>query len=277
MKKRVISITENGTKESARIRRRLGRRLEANGFTVSDDIGPATELIICVGGDGALLRMLAEHDFPKQPIVGVNTGHLGFFQELDTKDIDGFIESYLEKKHSTQTYRTVYADIMGGQHERDGSFCVPGSTRVRALNEIVVRGGASHLAHLNIYIGDSFIEQFCGDGIVISTPAGSTAYNYSLGGSIVDPRIELLQVTPIAPINSTAYRSFTSGVLLPQELSVAILPDYPQSANLLITADGAETEYEGIERITVGLGHDVVTLLRFKDYDFWETVKRKLL
>jgi NAD+ kinase len=148
---------------------------------------------------------------------------------------------------------------------------------VRALNEIVVRGGGSHLAHLNIYIGDSFIEQFCGDGVVISTPAGSTAYNYSLGGSIVDPRIELLQVTPIAPINSTAYRSFTSGVLLPQELSVAILPDYPQTANLLITADGVETEYEGIERIRIGLGPDVVTLLRFKDYDFWETVKRKLL
>ncbi|MDR1495492.1 MAG: NAD(+)/NADH kinase [Clostridiales Family XIII bacterium] len=268
MKKRVIYITENGTRESARIRRKLARRLEASGFTVAGSFDKDAELIVCVGGDGALLRMLAEYDFPKKPIVGVNTGHLGFFQELDTKDIDGFIENYLKDKYSVQTYRTVYADIVGA---------TPYPVRVRALNEIVVRGGSSHLAHLNIYIGDSFIEQFCGDGVVISTPAGSTAYNYSLGGSIVDPRIELLQVTPIAPINSTAYRSFTSGVLLPQKLSVGIFPDYPQSRSLLIAADGAETEYEGIEEIKAGLSRDAVTLLRFKEYDFWDTVKQKLL
>ncbi|MDR1043476.1 MAG: NAD(+)/NADH kinase [Clostridiales Family XIII bacterium] len=268
METRIINITENGAPESARIKLELAKRLEANGFAVADGFDQSAELIICVGGDGSLLRMLAEHDFPKQPIVGVNTGHLGFFQELDTGDIDDFIESYLSGKYKEQTYRTVYADVIGGS---------AGKVRVRALNEIVVRGGGSHLAHLNIYIGDSYIEQFCGDGVVISTPAGSTAYNYSLGGSIVDPRIELLQVTPIAPINSTAYRSFTSGILLPKELSVVIIPDYPQSKKLLLTADGAETEYTGIEEIRAGLSLDVVTLLRFRDYDFWNTVKRKLL
>ncbi|MDR1292621.1 MAG: NAD(+)/NADH kinase [Clostridiales Family XIII bacterium] len=269
MDRRVINIIENGAPESARIKHELVKKLEANGFTVSGRFDRSAELIICIGGDGSLLRMLAEHDFPKQPIVGVNTGHLGFFQELDKEDIDVFIENYLAGKYKEQTYRTVYADVIGGS----GS----GILRVRALNEIVVRGGDSHLAHLNIYIGDSFIEQFCGDGVVISTPAGSTAYNYSLGGSIVDPRIELLQVTPIAPINSTAYRSFTSGIVLPQKLSVVIIPDYPQSKKLLLTADGAETEYAGVKEIRAGLSRDVVTLLRFKDYDFWNTVKRKLL
>jgi len=255
--------------ESIRIKRRLEKKLRENGFAIAADFDPAAELIICIGGDGALLRMLAEHDFPRQPIVGINTGHLGFFQELDTKDIDAFIVAYQAKKYSVQTYRTAYADIK-----------IPGTAkpqRIKALNEIVIRGGQSHLAHLNIYIGDSFIEQFCGDGIVISTPAGSTAYNYSLGGSIVDPRIELLQVTPIAPINSTAYRSFTSGVLLPQKLSVGIFPEYPQSQELLVTADGAETMFSGIGEMKAGLSRDLVTLLRFKDYDFWKTVKQKLL
>jgi NAD+ kinase len=247
----------------------LEKTLAENGFVVAEGFNPDAELIMCIGGDGALLRMLAEHDFPRQPIVGINTGHLGFFQELDTNDIDAFIAAYHAEKYSTQTYRTVYADIK-----------IPGAAkprRIKALNEIVLRGGQSHLAHLNIYIGDSFIEQFCGDGIVISTPAGSTAYNYSLGGSIVDPRIELLQITPIAPINSTAYRSFTSGVLLPQKLSVGIFPEYPQSKELLVTADGAETMITDIEELRAGLSRDLVTLLRFKDYDFWKTVKQKLL
>jgi NAD+ kinase len=267
--KRVINVTENGTPASSRIRRRLAGKLEARGFTVADGFDPAAELIVCIGGDGALLRMLAEHGFPHQPIVGINTGHLGFFQELDTKDIDAFIAAYSAGKYREQTYRTVSAEIKGDFPER--------RVRIRALNDIVIRGAASHLAHLNIYIGDSLVERYCGDGIVISTPAGSTAYNYSLGGSIVDPRIELLQVTPIAPINSTAYRSFTSGVLLPQKLSVGIYPEYPQSEDLLVTTDGAETLYAGVTEIRAGLSRGKVTLLRFKDYDFWGTVKKKLL
>jgi NAD+ kinase len=268
-KERIIFIAENGMPESKRIRRGLEKKLVQSGFAVACGFDPAAELIICIGGDGALLRMLAEHDFPKQPIVGINTGHLGFFQELDTKDIDHFISAYKAGKYSVQTYRTVCADIK-----------IKGSAkplRAKALNEIVIKGGQSHLAHLNIYIGDSFVEQFCGDGIVISTPAGSTAYNYSLGGSLVDPRIELLQVTPIAPINSTAYRSFTSGILLPQKLSLGIFPEYPQSDDLLITADGAETILSGVEEIRAGLGRGRVTVLRSKGYDFWNTVKRKLL
>ncbi|MDR0519974.1 MAG: NAD(+)/NADH kinase [Clostridiales Family XIII bacterium] len=269
MEKRMIFIAGNGMPESKRIGRRLEKKLVENGFGIDEEYSEDTELIICVGGDGALLRMLAEHDFPQQPIVGINTGHLGFFQELDTDDIDDFIEAYKAKKYSVQTYRTVYADIKVREMSRP--------IRAMALNEIVVRGGESHLAHLNIYIGDSFVEKFCGDGIVISTPAGSTAYNYSLGGSIVDPRINLLQVTPIAPINSTAYRSFTSGILLPQKLSLGIFPEYPQSDELLVTADGAETMLSGIEEIKVGLSREVVTLLRFKGYDFWNTVKCKLL
>ena len=64
------------------------------------------------------------------------------------------------------------------------------------------------------------IEKFSGDGILVATSAGSTAYNYSLGGSIVDPRLKLLQVTPIAPMNTTAYRSFTSSILLPSDLTI---------------------------------------------------------
>ena len=88
-----------------------------------------------------------------------------------------------------------------------------------------IKGSDSYSIHLNISIGGSFIERFSGDGLLIATPAGSTAYNYSLGGSIVDPRLKILQVTPIAPMNTTAYRSFTSSILLPSDLSLGVVPD----------------------------------------------------
>jgi NAD+ kinase len=263
-----INIFENGTSISATIARQLRRKLSENGYTVTDVFDRKAALTVCIGGDGSLLNMLGAHDFPVMPIAGINTGHLGFFQEFSAKELDKFIAAYKQEKFTKQTYRTVYAEIT----EEDGTV-----TKVKGLNEIVIRGGLSHAAFLNIYIGDSFIEKFCGDGIVVSTPAGSTAYNDSLGGSIVDPRLDLLQVTPIAAIKSSVYRSFTSSILLPPDLSLRIIPEYPKMHDILVTADGIERDYSEISEIRAGFNKAVVTLLRFKQYGFWNTVKEKLL
>ncbi|MDR2157082.1 MAG: NAD(+)/NADH kinase [Clostridiales Family XIII bacterium] len=267
MGKRRINITQNGQGASKAIMARLTQKLESRGFAVPETFDAHAELTICIGGDGALLNMLDEHNFPTMPIVGINTGHLGFFQEIDADEIDAFLIAYETGRFTEQKYKTVFAEI-STDTER---------VRVKGLNEIVVRGGCSHSAHLNIFIGDSFIEQFCGDGVVVATAAGSTAYNYSLGGSIVDPRLDLLQVTPIAPINSTAYRSFTSSILLPPDLSLGIFPEYPKSDEILIVTDGTERKFTGIREIHAGFNAEDITLLRFKDYDFWKTVKQKLL
>ena len=120
------------------------------------------------------------------------------------------------------------------------------------------------------------IERFSGDGLLVATPAGSTAYNYSLGGSIVDPRLKLLQVTPIAPMNTTAYRSFTSSILLPAELSVGVLPEQNDN-RIFIVNDGIETGYSNVGSISLMISDTTVHLMRFKDYDFWSKVKTKFL
>lgn len=121
------------------------------------------------------------------------------------------------------------------------------------------------------------IEKFSGDGILIATPAGSTAYNYSLGGSIVDPRLKLLQVTPIAPMNTTAYRSFTSSLLLPAELSLGVVPEKQYENRIAVINDGIETIYTDVTDINVRMSDKSVHLIRLKDYDFWNKVKTKFL
>jgi NAD+ kinase len=249
-------------------------KLRAAGFCPVRDSIEGAELIIVIGGDGSFLRTLRRFAFPAAPFVGVNTGHLGFFLELSEGDFDEFIEKYLCGQYKRQCYRTVFGSI-----EYEG-----GSLTLRALNELAIKAADSRLAHMDIYIGDNLIEKFHGDGVIISTPAGSTAYNYALGGSIVDPRLELLQLTPIAPVNTTAYRSFTSGIVLPPDLQVRIFPD-PDSADddggagreTLVAIDGDETRFSGVRHIEAGLCDQCVTLLRFKDYEFWTTVKQKLL
>lgn len=268
MKKRIISIFTNETPVSLETRDLLKKKLEKNGFTVLVDFSNDAELIVCIGGDGAFLQTVHEYNFPFIPIIGINTGHLGFFQEIQPNQLDDFIFNYTQGKHSIQHLSTVKATAITSSGEKIVH---------RGLNEIIIRGDKSYSIHLNISIGGSFIERFSGDGILVATSAGSTAYNYSLGGSIVDPRLNLLQVTPIAPMNTTAYRSFTSSILLPTNSSLGIIPEYTKNQGVHILVDGFQYSYEKLNSISIGLSKKEVRLLRFETYDFWSKVKSKFL
>lgn len=268
MKNRVVTIHTNDTPVSLKTKKLLIKKLEGNGFIVSESLEVDSELIVCIGGDGSFLEGIHKFDFPSIPFIGINTGHLGFFQEINPNQLADFIFNYNTGKYRLQTLSTVKAVIA---NERGETFEHIG------LNEIVIRGERSHPVHLNISIGGSFIERFSGDGIIVSTPAGSTAYNYSLGGCIVDPRLKLMQVTPIAPMNTTAYRSFTSSIVLPSDLSLGVMPEYVKKHGIIITSDHLEYCYEDIKNISIEFSGKFVNLLRFETYDFWNKVKTKFL
>ncbi len=263
----IINVFANENAVSRETRRLLKQKLEKSGFIVPREFSPDAELVICVGGDGSFLHTLRKYNFPDVPFIGINTGHLGFFQELYPDQMDEFIFKYKKGNYSVQEFRTIGADIGIGKEK----------TRLRGLNEIVIRGDKSITAHLNISIGDSFVERYSGDGILVATPAGSTAYNYALGGSIVDPRLSLLQITPIAPMNTTAYRSFMSSVIVPPDLTVNIFPEYTSETSLLVIVDGLEYRFQGITDISINFSKTTVKLLRFENYDFWNKVKSKFL
>ena len=261
-------IFSNNTPSSTSTEEILRKKLSSKGIEVADSFSDTLDLIVCIGGDGAFLEAVHRFGFPNIPFIGINTGHLGFFQEISPEDLDLFIENYLSEKYVIQSMLTAKA-IVEHDHQRDEFTC---------LNEIIVKSGGIRTVHLDISIGGGFIERFSGDGVLVSTPAGSTAYNYSLRGSIVDPRLELLQVTPIAPMNTTAYRAFTSSILLPPDLSLGIVPDATkEKANILIVSDSYVKEYDSIDSIRIMLSDQKVNLMRFENYDFWTKVKTKFL
>lgn len=271
---RTISLKTNGTKASDEAKHIVINKFHENGFNVRENTIEGCELLVCIGGDGALLNAVQAYDFPDIPIVGVNTGHLGFFQELSPEDpdeLDQFIKEYKEGRFRLQPLNTVQATVT----LQDGTKQIH-----KSLNEIVIKGLHSHSVHLDISIGDSPIENFSGDGILVATSAGSTAYNYSLGGSIVDPRLKLLQVTPIAPMNTTAYRSFTSSILLPAELSIGVVPEENETHRnnrLTLLNDGDQNIYMNVQDIKIEFSDSIINLVRFADYNFWGKVKTKFL
>lgn len=265
--KPVICIFTKGDPISLQTEFQLRKKLEFRGFELRNRFDPSAELIVCIGGDGSFLKTVHECGFADIPYVGINTGHLGFFQEFQPDSLDAFIESYLNQRYSLQTLEVLTARFQ----DEDGP------QESQAINEIVIRGAKPRTIHLDLSIGDSRIQRFSGDGLLISTPAGSTAYNYALGGSIVDPRLALLQVTPISPMNTTAYRSFTSSVLLPADMSVLIEPEKDQEKDVLIIGDGLAEKKRKEGSIEIFLSGKQLRLMRLETYRFWNKVKSKFL
>lgn len=264
---RIINIVSNNKPLSLETARILKYKLEKNNFIVPDVFDYNAELIICVGGDGSFLRTVHKYKFPDIPIIGVNTGHLGFFQELSPHELDEFIYKYSKGDYIIDKINPI-----------EGIICTRNSCiEIMGINEIVIKADKSTTIHLNLSLDESFLEKFSGDGILISTPTGSTAYNYSLGGSIVDPRLNLMQITPMAPINTTAYRSFTSSIVVPKYSTIKIHPEYIYENSILIVSDGMEYKYNGIAEIQVKLSELEIKLLRLKEYNFWSKVKEKFL
>ncbi len=263
----VINIVTNEKPVSKETSRILKQKLEKNGYYIPNEFDYNADLIICIGGDGSFLHTLHTYNFPNIPIIGINTGHLGFFQELSPYQLDEFIFRYEKGDYIIQELYAVGASV------RTRTSC----TEVLGINEVVIKGNKSRTVHLNISLDDSFLQRFSGDGILVSTPAGSTAYNYSLGGSIVDPKLSLLQITPIAPMNTTAYRSFTSSVIVNPQMTIKVYPEYTFENSLLIITDGVEYKYNEITEISLKMSDVKAQLLRLKDYDFWNKVKEKFL
>ena len=163
-----VFIHRNDLKTSRLIAEEVSKKLELRGVRISDQLTDDVDLIINVGGDGTFLSLMQNFEFPTVRVAGINTGHLGFFQEIAPGETDRLIEAFLDDELCSQKYNIVKAEIRRNNGEE---------IAYRALNEFVIKGKGTRPIHLDIGINGSFIEKFSGDGIIVSTPAGSTAYN----------------------------------------------------------------------------------------------------
>jgi len=263
----VINIIHNNDFDSKKTAEILERKLKHKGFTVSEIYDYDATLNICIGGDGAFLRAVHNYCFPDTPFIGVNTGHLGFFQEISPDKLDLFIESFINNRYVVEELYLVEASIC------TRTSCI----ELVGINEIVIKGNESKVIHLNISIGNKYLERFSGDGVIVSTPIGSTAYNFSAGGSIVYPSLKILQVTPLAPINSSAYRSLTTSALVPHDMTIKINPEYRDENSILIIVDGKQHRYDNIVEINLKLSDMTINKLTLDTHSFWCNIKDKFL
>lgn len=250
-------------KKALEIATYLQRELEKNGYKIVDT---SYDLAIAIGGDGSFLRMVKSCNFNEQIYyLGINAGTLGFAQEIYPNDIESFLQKLKKEDYKLESIGIEETTIKAKDSEN----------KFYSLNEILIREKRLNTAHLNILIDDNILEKFVGDGILISTSFGSTAYNLSFGGSIVYNELHTMQITPVAPLNSKSYRVLQNSVIIPEQRKVKLIPT-SRNKNFILTIDGENHIYNHVTQIEIIVKRKI-KLLRMNEYDYTKKINEKFL
>ena len=166
-------------------------------FTSHKDLDKGIDLFFSIGGDGTLLRCLEFIRDTKIPVIGINTGRLGFLATLQAEDIQIALQAFLDQKYTVEKRSLLTVDVQGISNEIN-AFPL-------ALNEVgVSRKNTTSMITIHTKINGESLNSYWADGFIVSTPTGSTGYSLSNGGPIIDPKSKSLVLTPIAPHNLNA-------------------------------------------------------------------------
>lgn len=233
------------------------------GFIISED---NFDLGIAIGGDGAFLRMVKSTSFDSNPYyVGINSGTLGFLQEVKKDEIDKLINEIIHEKYKVDEIG-IQETTINHNNKKEHYY---------SLNEIIIRDELLKVLKTKILIENDLLETFIGDGILVTSSQGSTAHNLSYGGSIVYNTFSTLQITPIGPINSKAYQSLCNSVIIPSNMKIIVIPE--NKKDIMITIDGDNKVFHNVESIDTTIQDKKIKCLRFSHYNFPQKINEKLL
>lgn len=239
--------------------------IKESGMPTSGQIKEALadcDVAIAIGGDGTIMHVAKAAAALDCPVLGINGGHLGFLAGLESDELstlDNLLAGRYEEESRTLLHVTV--------HKADGEYSF------LAMNEAVIsRGALSRLLQLNIADGTQDILAFEGDGAIIATPTGSTAYSLSAGGPVVDPAVSCLLLTPVCP-HSLDSRTR----ILPADGQLTVTAVAANDDSAFITVDGEENmAFSSADRVTIRTAKKRARLIRLKPTTFYDALSQKL-
>lgn len=222
------------------------------------------DLLIVLGGDGTLLGIARSlNDSFNAPILGINIGNLGFLSSVDIYDIDNALNKLEQGKYRIAERMMLNCKVESYTKKEED----------KALNDVVLaRGTLSRMVKFKIYVDGKIYSTFKGDGLIIATPTGSTAYSFSAGGPFIYPDLELITITPICP-----HTKSMQTIVLKADSIIEIRTDHEEE-EVYLTVDGQKA---------ININHDTsvkiskndkgVKVLLFDDYDYFNVLRSKIL
>ncbi len=220
------------------------------------------DLLVVFGGDGTMLRVARESAVWRTPLLGINAGALGFLTALSAEELPLALREMWAGRYVVE--RRALLAVSGRAEGR--------VIRQEALNDVVIsRGPVSRLIELEVRVDGDLLTRYRCDGLVVSTPTGSTAYSLAAGGAIVKPDAEVMALTPICP-HTLSNRSVI--VSLRSRVEVRVVSERLET---MLSADGQVQHHLGPgDAVTIGRSRRVVPLVRLAGHSFFATLQRKL-
>lgn len=235
---------------------------ELTGFNTAslEEIGDKVDLAIVMGGDGTMLSVARSLIGDNIPLVGINRGRFGFLTDLRAEEMLTAMDSILAGAHQTETRMLLQASVQRGTKQIYSGV---------ALNDVVVKSGL-RLIELEVEIDGKFVHKQRGDGLILSTPTGTTAYALSAGGPILHPNLDAIALVPISP-HTLSNRPITVSASSKIEVS-------------LVQVDAAQVSFDGQFQLDLEAGDKIlvqraaqeITLLHPSEYCYFEMLRNKL-
>lgn len=236
---------------------------DENGNILKGTIPKNVDCAIVIGGDGTLIRAARNLEGYEIPLIGVNMGTLGFLAEVELQDFKSALDTLFYGKPPIEK-RMMMRGMVGDKRNEI------------ALNDIVVaRRGNLRVIRYNVYVNGALLNSYTADGIIISTPTGSTGYNLSAGGPVVEPTADMFVLTPICAhaLNGSSI------VLSPKDIIEVEVCDsrYGEKETAMVSYDGTETfEIASGEKVVIRRAEEVTRLVKLSKQSFMHIMSNKM-
>ncbi len=263
----ITNIKRDANEESLKLIERkikaLGHKVvfsgELSSYELKNNNYEQVDVIIAMGGDGTFLNIARRNAFRGIPILGINTGHLGFLSAVDIKDVDIALESVVKGKFSVEERTMLEAVTCDNKY-------------ITALNDMVFsRGQFTKVVACEVFVDDVYLDTFLGDGIIVSTPTGSTGYSLSAGGPVVDHTLDVIVFTPIS-----AHTMHAKSFVLRSDATIKV-KIVKSSEICYMNADGQmEKELNEGDTVVINKSLTKAKVIRFSESTMFSTLRQKI-
>lgn len=233
-------------------------------FSTFEELDPSYDLFFSIGGDGTILKSINYIRDLNIPILGINTGRLGFLATIQKEEIEHTISTILQKKYSISE-RTVLSITTDPETDEIGEFNF-------ALNEIAVsRKNTTSMITVETKLNDQCLTSYWADGLIVSTPTGSTGYSLSCGGPVIVPDTKALVITPIAPHNLNA-----RPLVIKNDTTISLKISGRENF-FLLSMDSRIATLSNETTLTIKTAPFKISMVELNDDSFLQTLRKKLL
>jgi NAD+ kinase len=232
-------------------------------FSSYEDLDNTVDLMITIGGDGTLLRSITFVRDLGIPIIGINTGRLGFLATLNQELLNIELKKILKGEFNVEERSLIEVNIDNNNDFSDFNF---------ALNEVSVgRKNTTSMIEIKTTLNGEYLNTYWADGLIVSTPTGSTGYSLSCGGPIMTPSSQTFSITPIAPHNLNA-----RPLVISDEIKIELSVEGREESHLL-SLDSRINSLKNNVKIKIKKANYKIKLASFKNNSFYKTLRSKLL